>query len=133
GFNDHFEAQNRFYGPQFGMQSELRLGNLFLNGTAKCAVGAMNQTVNIAGALAVVTPGGGLADTQGVYALPTNIGHHTRTVFGVIPELNGNVGYDLTQNIRAYVGYTFLWLDNVVRPGTNIDHAINPTQSFALS
>jgi len=46
----------------------------------------------------------------------------------VVPEMSGNVGYDLTANIRAYVGYTFLYIDNVARPGTQIDHALNNTQ-----
>jgi hypothetical protein len=34
----------------------------------------------------------------------------------------------LTQHIRAYVGYTFLCWTDVVRPGNQIDLALNPSQ-----
>jgi len=129
---DHFNASNNFYGANLGFRSEYRLGNLFLNGTAKCALGAVNQSVNISGASVDITPGAGPAFNNaipaGIYALPSNIGNHTRTGFAVVPELSGNIGYDLTCNIRAYVGYTFLYIDNVARPGTQIDHALNNTQ-----
>jgi len=134
---DRFQASNNFYGANFGLRGEYRLGGLFVNATGKCAVGAVNQIVNVSGAAVDVTPGGGPAANfalpAGVFALPTNSGQHTQTGFAVVPELNGNDGYDLTRNIRAYVGYTFLYIDNVARPGTQIDHAINPTQSFSVN
>jgi hypothetical protein len=35
---------------------------------------------------------------------------------------------ELTANVRARVGYTFLYVSSVVRPGDQIDRAINPHQ-----
>jgi hypothetical protein len=39
-----------------------------------------------------------------------------------------NVGYQLTEHLRAFVGYSFLYWTHVARPGDQIDRAVNPTQ-----
>ena len=36
-----------------------------------------------------------------------------------------NLGYWLTDNLRAYVGYNFLYWTNVIRPGDQIDHVVD--------
>ena len=40
--------------------------------------------------------------------------------------------YDVTQHVRGVVGYDFLYMSNVLRPGAQIDRNINPTQNFVL-
>jgi hypothetical protein len=40
-----------------------------------------------------------------------------------------NFGYQLTQGIRPFFGYNWLYLSNAVRPGNQIDRAVNPTQN----
>ena len=135
--SDRFQASNNFYGGNLGLRGEYQIGGLSLNATAKCALGAMNQAVNVSGNAIDVSPGSGPASNfvlpSGIFALPTNIGNHSQTRFAVVPEVNFNLGYDITRNIRATVGYSFLYLSNVARPGTEIDHAINPTQSFSVA
>ena len=134
--SDHFGANNNFYGANFGLRGEYQMGRVFVNASAKCALGAMNQTVNISGSATDVGPGGppfNFVLPTGIFAVPTNIGSHNQTVFAVVPEANFNLGYAITNNIRATVGYSFLYLSNVARPGTAVDHAINPTQSYSIS
>ena len=131
---DRFHANNNFYGGQLGLRAEYRLGNFFVEATGKVALGSMQQTVNVSGSSTVNTPGGAAINNftnapGGFYALPTNIGNHTQSVFGVVPEGQLKAGYNITRNIQAYVGYNFLYLNNVVRPGTVIDHANNLTQA----
>jgi hypothetical protein len=36
------------------------------------------------------------------------------------------VGYQVTSCLRAYVGYDFLFWNDVVRPGSQIDTTVNP-------
>jgi hypothetical protein len=126
---DQFDARNRFYGGQVGVRAERRWGNLFVNVVGKVALGNTHQTVDIAGAT-VITPPGGPATLAngGLLALPSNSGHFSRDRFSVLPEVGINVGYQLTQRLRAYVGYSFLYWSNVVRPGDQIDRSLNPTQ-----
>ncbi len=130
--SDRFQTSNNFWGANLGLRGEYRMGGLFVNATGKCALGAVDQTADVSGSSIFISPVSSLSAPVGTYALATNSGHHTQTGFAVVPEINCNVGYDLTRNIRAYVGYTFLYIDNVARPGTLIDHSINPSQSPGL-
>ncbi|MEI8380327.1 MAG: BBP7 family outer membrane beta-barrel protein [Planctomycetota bacterium] len=78
----------------------------------------------------VFTSSTGTSVTQngGLLALPTNIGSYSRDQFSVVPEVGLNVGRQLTDNVRVYVGYTLIYWSSVVRPGDQIDPVINPTQ-----
>jgi hypothetical protein len=137
GFNgslqDSFHATNNFYGGQLGLRAEYRLGNFFIEATGKVALGSMQQSVNVSGSSTESDPGAGALHNYtnapgGFYALPTNFGNHTQSVFGVVPEGQFKAGYNITRNIQAYVGYNFLYLNDVARPGASIDHAVNLTQ-----
>src|SRR5262249_61083084 len=89
-----------------------------------------HQLVNIDGQTMFFQPAGNLVSTQsgGLLALPTNMGGHTRTVFSVVPELGLNLGYQLTDHIRIFAGYTVLYWTHVARPGQQIDRTINSNQ-----
>ena len=58
--------------------------------------------------------------------MPSNIGNFNRTQFGFIPEVGLNVGINLTKNWQLTAGYSFLYWNQVVRPGGQINHAVNP-------
>ena len=61
-------------------------------------------------------------------ALPTNSGHMARDTLAIVPELGINAGVQLTTHMRATIGYSFLYLSNVLRPGDQIDRTLNATQ-----
>lgn len=65
----------------------------------------------------------------GYFALPSNIGRHKHTSFAIMPDVNLNVGYQVTESVLVKVGYTFLYVNKVVRAGKQINRNINPTQS----
>jgi hypothetical protein len=145
-YGDVFDARNDFYGGQLGVRGEYRRGSWFANGTAKVGLGVMRQSVDVNGSFVtsefnpVLTPDQqtllGFGAVQqfpgGIYALPTNMGSHKRDVFAVIPELTLNVGYDLTSWASVFLGYTFLYANDVVRPANQIDRRINPSGSSVL-
>lgn len=131
---DSFDATNDFYGGQIGIRARYDAGRFMADTTLKLALGAMRQHVDVDGSFttnffspAIQTFRGGL------FAQPTNIGHHSRTVFAVIPEINGTFGYRLTNWATVTLGYTFLYASSVARPGNQMDRVINPTQSQAIS
>lgn len=126
---DSFQTQNEFYGPQFGLAGEMRRGSAFVNWRGLIAFGTTHKTAAINGST-TITPPGGPATTYagGLLALPTNIGNYSKNDFSVVPELNINVGYQVTSNLRVFVGYSFLYWSNVTRAGDIIDTTINPTQ-----
>ena len=55
-------------------------------------------------------------------------GVRERDEFAVIPELGINLGYDVTPNLRATLGYSFIYWSRVARPGDQIDTNLNLTQ-----
>src|SRR5262249_27422423 len=124
---DRFSTQNRFYGAQLGMQVGTSMGRFSLDLKGKVALGNTHEMVDITGAT-LTNNGRGLQLRQGgLLAQPTNIGRRSRDVFGVIPEVGVTLGYQVTDYFRVFAGYNFLYWNNVVRPGSQIDRSINVT------
>jgi hypothetical protein len=138
---DRFDTQNRFYGWQLGAQTEYRLGNLFLNASAKLGLGDMDQKVTV-NSLAVTNffnapPGGPFTGVptqtlpgSGVFGQPSNQGRVNRHQIATVSEVGVNLGYQVTPSLRAFIGYDFLYLSDVLRPGNQIDRFINTGQTL---
>jgi hypothetical protein len=126
---DRFETRNSFYGGQIGARAQYWRGRYFVNVLGKLALGNMHQEVRITGTTIIDRPGAVPSVQQGgLLAQPTNIGNYSRDVFVVVPEIGMNLGYQLTEHVCVFAGYTFLYVSNVVRPGDQIDLGVNPTQ-----
>jgi len=125
---DHFQTRNQFYGGQLGLRYEVNQGRFFVNGTGKIALGGVQQLVNADGLFATTLPAGTTVTPGGFFVAQTNSGRHARDQFAWVPEVTINVGANLTDHVRASVGYNFLWINNVVRPGDQVDRVQNPTQ-----
>lgn len=125
---DRFETRNQFNGLDLGWKYRRTRGYWSFESLLRLAVGSTKQTVTINGGTTI----SGVAGQQdasfpgGLRAQRTNIGTYEQDEFTVIPELNLNLGYQLTDHFRATVGYTFIYWSNVVRPGDQIDYDINP-------
>jgi hypothetical protein len=126
---DSFSTRNQFYGGQVGAAAEYRRGPWFVDLRGKIALGGVHQVINIDGGQVRVLPTGEVLSSKGgLLALPTNIGHFTRDRFAVVPEIGLQLGYQVTDSVRVFVGYSFLYLSNVVRPGDQIDRVLDVTQ-----
>ena len=127
---DSFGTLNQFFGGQIGLRWGFQGERLSTSFTGKIAYGAMLEHVRIDGGTSVSTPNAGTATASGgILALPTNIGSYNRTQGTFIPEAIANVGYRLTPWATMSVGYNFMYVHNLVRPGAQIDPAVNP-QNF---
>lgn len=126
---DRFDTRNNFYGGQVGMRGEVRRGRMFLEIQSKIALGVTHQTVDIQGSTTIASPNGTTsAIPVGFLASGTNSGHYEQNKFSVVPEVGVNAGVLLTPNLRAFVGYNFLYWSSVVRPGDQIDTNLSGTQ-----
>jgi hypothetical protein len=99
-----------------------------LEAFAKLGLGITHQQADINGSTSLSSAAGIQTVPGGVLALPSNIGHHSRTQFGIIPEFGVNVGVEVCEHVRLNVGYSLLMWNRVLRPAAQIDHAVNPTQ-----
>jgi hypothetical protein len=133
---DSFRAVNHFYGAQIGARMEWLFDRFTVGVVGKVALGVTQQQVAIDGASSVTTPGVGTSTLPGgLLAQTSNIGHYFRNEFGVIPEVQLNLGWRITDHLTFNFGYTFLYWNAVARPGAQIDRNVNgslvPThQSF---
>jgi hypothetical protein len=122
---DGIATRNTFNGAQLGARVDRQWGRLSVDVVGKLGLGSMHEAVNIQGLTTTNAP---LPVTQavgGIYAQQSNIGTFNRDVFAVIPEVGVNLSFQLKPSVIARVGYTFLYMSNVVRPGDQIDPQIN--------
>lgn len=132
---DNFSTRNQFFGAQLGVKAERQFGQFDGSVVAKVALGDNYQSVSIngsslaSGAFAA-TPG---TSSGGIFTQATNIGLQTRNQFAVVPEAQVQLGYTIWSGIRVFVGYDFIYLSNVVRPGDQIDTTLNFTGNSTIT
>ncbi|HKB02192.1 MAG TPA: BBP7 family outer membrane beta-barrel protein [Gemmataceae bacterium] len=122
---DEFATRNQFYGGQLGAIFTYQEGPWTISLTAKVAAGVNRRTTRISGSITPISGGAPPSLPGGLLALNSNIGVHTDQKFSVVPELGLNIGYDLTDRLRVFAGYSFLYWTNVVRPGSQIDRGLD--------
>ena len=130
---DQFDAHNRFHGGQLGLHADMRRGVVFCEMTAKIAFGQTYEVVKNEGATLFQPFGIGGPVTQmfggsGLYVQPSSAGRTANGVFAVVPEGTFKFGFRLSDTGRVYVGYSFIYLSDAVRPGDQIDRTLNPSQ-----
>ena len=124
---DSFHTDTHFNGFNFGVLYHRQRGRWSLDMTGRLGIGTNRQIVSIGGQTLITQTGA--ADqsfNEGIYALSTNSGRFSRNRFAVIPEFGFTTGYNWTSNLRFTLGYTFIYWNNVVRPGDQIDQDLNP-------
>ncbi len=128
--NDSFATRNQFYGGQIGGRARVQSGRLLLDVTGKVAVGGVHQTARAAGSTTLLNPDGSVAARAngGLLALPSNIGRRFDNDTAFVPEIGVKLGFQVTQRLNANVGYTLIYIDNVARPGDQINRAVNLLQ-----
>jgi hypothetical protein len=125
---DRFETTNRFYGGQVGLKADWRRGKWHLGSVAKVGAGNMNQELIIEGRSDVIDPTRGIAAVNpgGLLAPASTICDLRRDEFAVIGEVTLSLGYNWTSWLTTFVGYNFLYTDQVIRPGDQITNVLNP-------
>jgi hypothetical protein len=128
---EQFDAHNRFNGGQLGLHADARRGVVFCEMTGKIAFGQTYEVVKADGVTRLFTQGdaGPVFQTfagSGLYAQPSNVGRTAHGTFAVVPEGTVKVGFRLGDAGRVYVGYSFIYLSDAVRPGDQIDRTLNP-------
>lgn len=133
--SDSFQARNQFYGANLGGKLTRTSGPVSVSLLAQVALGTNYEVVNVNGvnvgtvnnAPPVVTPGG-------IYAQSTNIGRYERDRFCAVPGINLTAGYEFLPGLRGTIGYSFMYMSDVARPGDQIDRVFitgsRPTMPF---
>jgi hypothetical protein len=129
--SDQFATRNNFFGPQIGTRCDWCVNKcISFNASAKVAMGVDDEYVRINGYTMVNcgTCGQTTLQTGGFFAQRTNIGSYNRGDFCVVPEARLGLDFALTCKIHANIGYSFLYMSDVARPGDQIDRNVNISQ-----
>jgi hypothetical protein len=127
GVTDAFQTRNQFFGGQVGTQLDFHYWRCFLDMTGKLGIGNTYESFNSAGQTTLLVGRAPVASVPGgLSALPGQT-LTSRSAFTLVPEFGLNLGIDVTCNFRLFVGYTFLYWDDVIRPGNQINSAVNPS------
>lgn len=124
--SDQFQTFNNFYGGNFSALNTFYLGRLSFVVNGKLGVGITNQSAVVNGYTVINDNGTISAYPGGLLTQKSNIGSYQQSVFTVIPELELNIGYQIAQRWRIFVGYNLIYWNNVARPGNLIDTVVNP-------
>jgi hypothetical protein len=116
---DLFDTRNDFHGAQLGVVFRERVCRWSMEMLLKLGLGNTHSQVVIDGSAMLGLPP--FPHPEGLLAKETNIGVYERDQFTMIPELGVTLGYDITCNLRATFGYTFIYWSKVARPGDQID------------
>ena len=128
---DRFETRNQFNGFDLGWTYRETRGFWTFESLLRMAIGSTRQTVRINGSTTITDPAANPATasfTGGLLTQPSNIGTYRQDEFSIVPEFGAKVGYQLTDHLKATLGYTFIYWSNVVRPGDQISLDVNPNQ-----
>jgi hypothetical protein len=123
--SDSFRTQNTFHGGSLGLIGRSYRGVVTLEALGKIALGNMHQAVIVNGTNSITPPGGTVTPNQGgLLAQASNIGTFERNRLAFSPEVNVNLIYNVNQSWRLVGGYTFIYWNNVVLAGNQINRNV---------
>jgi hypothetical protein len=120
---DAFGTWNQFNGGQIGAQVQYLWRRLSVSGTAKLALGDTYEVVSINGNTTVSPVGGTPVLLAGGNYATLQAGRYATNHFAFVPEAELKIGYQVFPCVRTTIGYDFLYLSRVVRPGNQIDNS----------
>jgi hypothetical protein len=126
---DQFDTRNSFHGGELGMSLRRQIAPCWsLEMLAKLAIGNVNSVVTIDGQTITIAPTGTTTSQGGLLAQSTNMGRYERDKIGTATEVGLKLRRAFGNGIDLTVGYTFLYLSDVLRAGDQIDPNVNVSQ-----
>lgn len=139
---DSIATRNQIYGVQLGTRAEGRWGTFFASFAGKVTLGVNQERIDINGTTSGTTAAGGTVSEPGgilavkgigTTAVPFSqtpvpvgtLGVQRYNQFVVMPEFSFQLGMQVTSHVRLFASYDWLYINDVVRPGNQIDPVIN--------
>ena len=126
---DRFDTRNSFHGGEAGMSLRRQVAACWsLEVLAKLAIGNVNSEATIDGQTITVASTGTTVNQSGLLAQQTNIGTYERDKLATATEVGVKLKRAFGNGLDFTVGYTFIYLSDVLRAGDQIDTNINVSQ-----
>ena len=127
---DRFDTRNSFHGGEVGMSLRRQVAHCWsVELLAKLAIGNVNSEATVDGQTITIAPTGTSVRQGGLLAQqPTNMGAYERDKLATATEVGVKLKRSVGSRTSLTVGYTFLYLSDVLRAGDQIDTNINGSQ-----
>ena len=88
----------------------------------------MNEEITVSGISNLNDPTRGIASqvVGGLYANGSNIGRYRNDEFAYVQEINASLAYAWTSWLSTSIGYNFLYVSDLARPGNQFTPVVNP-------
>lgn len=126
GTTDRIRTTNDFYAAQVGFRGDIGFGDAVISITGKFAPGYMRSYIDLQGSSTLQAGGVYSTAAGGVYNLAQDLGRHRRDQFAMLGEGGVNLGYNLLPWFRLQAGYTFMYVNKVLRPTNSLAPGLNP-------
>ena len=118
-FRDVIDTDNDFHGFEFGGILMRRRGRLTAEVSGTVAFGGVRREAYLDGSVTnYLGPDTVSAYPGGFVVRPEDIGTTSDREFTVLPQFRGSLSYCIACNTQLTLGYSFLYLDNLFRPGS---------------
>ena len=125
---DSASTTNHFYGGGVGARLSITPGRFSASVTGKIAVGGTTESLVLDGSTTLSGAGANQSAAGGLLVPGASNGRYSQSKLTYVPEVGVKLGFQITQNFGVYVGYNFLYMSQVSRPGGNFATSVNPTQ-----
>ena len=127
---DEFDARNVFHGAILGLMHEYDCRCWTWQALARMSIGNMRERVIIDGSTRIAVPDEDPTVTAGgLFTGEENLGEFSRSEFTAVTELGLTLGYKWGPCTRLSVGYSFIYWNDVLRPGDQIDPRVGEDPS----
>jgi len=125
--SDIYTANNQFFGGSLGLRSAIHIEGFTWSITGKIGLGNMSSTLRTNGTSTITGSNPPLTSAGGLYASGPNLGTFEKNTFSAIPEIATNLNVQVTSWFAVNIGYNYMCITDVVRPGDQIDGRVNPS------
>jgi hypothetical protein len=126
---DSFTTNNNFYGAEVGVRLEFNTWFVIVQTDFRFAIGSTEEDLNINGFQVRTLPNGTSVNSVGdLFALPTNIGHHHRSEFSQVPEIDLKFKLPVAPYCTLSVGLSALYWTHYALAGEQIDRSVDISQ-----
>jgi hypothetical protein len=120
---DSFRARNDFHGAILGLQWQRDCDVWTSTLLTRMSLGNMHESMIIDGSSTIEVPGQPVISGPGAFTGPSNIGRRGRDEFTAITEIGFNLAYRFAPCTQFRVGYTFIYINDVLTAAPAIDPA----------
>ena len=125
---DRFDTRNQYHGGALGLRLEYECGRFSFEAIGRFSLGVNHQTINAFGFTSGPAAGGApvVVTSGGLLATAATAGSRTNNEFAYMPEGELKINYEFYDGISVSLGYSCLFLNRTLRPGTAIPLGVNP-------